>query len=487
MTSTYTVQASITSEMTGLMDEMVSLPGDVAKGLADVPGDLKGSLMASGPSAIHGQTYGTYMGGRAFARFPVRNLQLGNVQMPHFSAGCGGIDMTFGSLSVLKGDKIVDFLKATAMSAVGVITQVALGAITPLLASKLEWAKDVVDKINGFNLNSCEVAQHAVAGGMNTMGIQSDCINNNMVYEGMDRDEAREGCMESAKMDASLKKAPAEAQPFYGNIVWELLKKTIGTASGTKDERELIMSMIGTNIYDKDGPAPGGSSVPEKTSTASTPRAFAPKLTDIAHLLYGNGPGGQTDAKTIPLVIFDCGTDDACLNPKEKTIKQGSFSAKVAKDLQGIADKIRHHDKLGADEELIINQTSMPVYQMMSLGTQVQGSFLAEQMIDTYKDVIAADYAYAMLARNIQAGMSAMTQKIKMTTPQADELKDLMQAAVHLRQDLRAQHSDAQRKVADMSATATVMQNLERAMTTSMPERVLALTSPGGPGGTGNK
>lgn len=499
MSSTTATQAGITEEMEGLMNEMSRLPAGVAKGLSEVPGDLKGSIMANGPSAIHGQTYGTYMGGGAYARFPVRNLQLASIEMPHFSAGCGGIDMHFGSLSVIKTDKIVDFLKATAMNAVGVLTQVAISSITPMLGDALKWAMDKVDKINGFNLNSCQLAQQGVEGTMSaiTASESSECINSRMIYDGMDRAEAIDECQTRQQMKEGLEKGSGP-KLFYGNIVWELLKKTLGDANETKEERELIMSMIGTKVYHKDGAgaAPGASGgsalsgdqkVPEKTSVKKPPTTYVPTINHLSHLLYGNGKSADATKDTIPLEIFDCGNDAACLAPTKKTLSQGSFSAKVRNGLQSIADKIRSRQPLGAQEELIINQSSLPVMQMMQLGTAVKGSWLAERMIDKYQDVIAADFAYVMLARNIQAGTSAMKQKIlKMSTPQEEDLKEMVTAAVTLRQEIHEQHEEFARKVADMSAIMTVMQNLERAMTSHMPDRVLALTGPG-QAATGNK
>ncbi len=477
-TSSLSVRASIDSEMTDLYNGLANLPAGVATGITD-------GVLASGPSAFHGQTYHTYMGGRVYKRLPVRNIQLANIEMPHFSAGCGGIDMFLGSFSHLDGDKLVEFLRATAMSAVGVITQVALGAITPLLASKLEWAKDVIDKINGMNLNSCEAAQHLVAGGLNatTQNKNTECIQRMMVYEGIDADKAKDRCSTVAgNADADAFGGEADPPPFTGNLTWEALKKTLGSAP--RDEREMIMSMVGSHLYYPDGP---GSS--EKISTATTPKPIVANVTDISTVLYGQ-EASPTAGGRVMVKMWRCDEADRCMNPTEQMVSFESYAERVGRLMREMADAIRTHSDLSAEAELMtfINQTTLPVYDMMSIGTEVANSHMAEQLAETYRDVIAADYAWALLERNIRSGQKALAQQFKLSKPQeAVQSKIILEANERLR-FINIQRNEALTKVADINNITTSLQTLQRTMATHMPERVIAMTTGApGPGATGKK
>ena len=58
-----------------------------------------------------------------------------------------------------------------------------------------------------------------------------------------------------------------------------------------------------------------------------------------------------------------------------------------------------------------MNQTTEPVHKMLSIGTSIPGSGLSDSLIAQYRDVIAADYAYVFLERNLRLGMAALDKK----------------------------------------------------------------------------
>jgi hypothetical protein len=80
--------------------------------------------------------------------------------------------------------------------------------------------------------------------------------------------------------------------------------------------------------------------------------------------------------------------------------------------MRSIADRIATRTPIpnNSAEVGFVNQTSEPVYKMLSVGTSIPGSGLADSLIGQYRDVIAADYAYVMLERNLRVGMAAPGQ-----------------------------------------------------------------------------
>jgi conjugative transfer pilus assembly protein TraH len=496
----FPVRANIANEMTNLVRDIgeahVNDTRAVVRGLRNLPQDVADGItdgaIGEGPSYFRGQSYNTFVGGRVYQRFPTRNLQFMNVEMPRFSAGCGGIDVYLGSISHLRADQLVQFLRATAMGAVGVITQVALGAITPLLASKLEWAKDVMDKINSLNVNSCEAAQHLVSGAAgitNSFG-GNDCVQRRMIYEGMDINEARSECDTTAKMDTARTNAPDQPPPFTGNLVWEALKRSM---PGThRQERELIMSLVGTKLYPPNKPLAEATAPlarapadPDKTTIQTTAREIAPAHIELEQILRGTQDSANPDQVSVTMLV--CDEEDRCMAPTETAVSIPSYSYRVAQLMYGVADAIRTHSDLTQDQLNFINQANLPVYSMMSVGTELQNSSMAELLVETYRDVIAADYAFAMLARNLAAGYKALRTSFSLDTHQQEDQAKIIAAARATMHQLQGQRDQALNKVADINAITKALQELQRTMASNMPAHVMNMTAPGGHGPTGKK
>ena len=81
--------------------------------------DMGAAANATGPVAYQGQSAGYYSGGNIWTRFPQKNVNPVNLQLPGVKAGCGGIDVFSGSFSFINTDEIVAMLKATANNALG--------------------------------------------------------------------------------------------------------------------------------------------------------------------------------------------------------------------------------------------------------------------------------------------------------------------------------------------------------------------------------
>ena len=116
------------------------------------------------PHAYQAQRAGFYTGGSLYARSSVRNLQLMRVNWPKVSAGCGGIDMTFGGFSHIKGKEFVDFTKNVLNNSQGLAFQLALEQATPLLGNVATKLGNVSTWINQGGLNSCQISESGVLG-----------------------------------------------------------------------------------------------------------------------------------------------------------------------------------------------------------------------------------------------------------------------------------------------------------------------------------
>lgn len=93
------------------------------------------------------------------------NFQPVSLTGPSVKAGCGGIDLTFGSFSFLDVDKIVQLLQAMMAQAPGVMFDLALKTLCPACADTIKALNQLANQINQMNMNSCS-ANKALAGFM---------------------------------------------------------------------------------------------------------------------------------------------------------------------------------------------------------------------------------------------------------------------------------------------------------------------------------
>ena len=84
------LMASPTPALAGVEGEMQSFMSDMGA-----------QANVTGPSAYQGQSAGYYSMGSVWSRFPQKNIQPFNIQLPHARAGCGGIDLFAGSFSFI--------------------------------------------------------------------------------------------------------------------------------------------------------------------------------------------------------------------------------------------------------------------------------------------------------------------------------------------------------------------------------------------------
>jgi hypothetical protein len=115
------------------------------------------------------------------------------------------------------------------------------------------------------------------------------------------------------------------------------------------------------------------------------------------------GPAGQPPACAVEQGPF--GPD----RPREPEIISGQAVAcnrQSARSAQpGLAS--RAPIPKPSPEVGFVNQVSEPVYKMLSIGSTIPGSGLTDSLIGQYREVIAADYAYVFLGRNLRIGTAA--------------------------------------------------------------------------------
>ena len=418
------------------------------------------------PGAFRGQAYNTYTGGNFMMRSPNKVYQLAAIQFPSAKAGCGGIDVFGGSFSHISAEEFKNMLRNITAALPGIAFQLALEAVSPLLGGLTKWAKGLETWINNARINSCETAKAIVSTAAESLGYSSQETCADLAMEmGMesDRDAARRRCSSDRPSILASARGSGDANvrnkaPFVGNLTWQALKKT-GTYLDD-NERELIMSIVGTVIY-----------YPEESGR--DPETIAPTLTSISQLLYGQAAGSGSD---VVQHLLRCNDYTAC---DVVTVNTGynltPFTAKVEALMRSIAEKIATRTAIpnNSAEVGFVNQTTEPVYKMLSIGTSIPGSGLADSLIGQYRDLIAADYAYVFLERNLRLGLAALDKDYTLQQTQREQARDIRQRALTMLSQIAQEKNTLYQKVGSFRAVSGHLEELERQLRSSMPQHVM--------------
>ena len=418
------------------------------------------------PGAFRGQTFNTYTGGSLFMRAPNKVYQLAAIQFPSAKAGCGGIDVFGGSFSHISAAEFKNMLRNITAALPGIAFQLALESVSPLLGGLTKWAKGLETWINNARINSCETAKAIVSTAAEAAGYSSQEACSDLAIEmGLesDRDAARRRCATDRTSILASARTSGDANvrnkaPFVGNLTWKALQRT-GTYLDDQ-ERELIMSVVGTVIF-----------YPE--DAARDPEPVAPTITSISHLLYGQAAGAGTNVTQHLLRCNDyTNCDVVTLNT---AYTHTPFTARVETMMRSIADKIATRAAIpnNSAEVGFVNQTTEPVYKMLSIGATIPGSGLSDSLIAQYRDVIAADYAYVFLERNLRVGMAALDKDYTLQQTQRDRANLVRQRAQAMLLQLSQEKNLLYQKVGSFRAVSSHLEQLERQLRSSMPQHVM--------------
>ena len=448
---------------------VASYPADLNADMQAMFNDLGALGNVTTPGAFRGQAMNLYTGGSLMMRAPGRNYPLLQAQLPSLRAGCGGIDLYNGAFSFINKQQFIALLQNIGANATGYAFKLALQSISPDIDKLLTELQDQINKINAMNINSCEAAQALVNGvvGEYDNSIQSGCANISQYLGSVaDRADARLTCATNAP--AIAKAAANSTDPnvrnvtfVKGNVTWLALNQVGGSIS--REEKELIMSVIGTVILYP--PADDGS--------GATPRYTEPTIVGLRDLLLGRG-ASATDGN-VDIEVYVCDEPEECLNPTRSTMSVKPFTRLIAERLRRMSDNIAARSPQTPVDIGFVNNTTEPVYKMLSVANAVPGSGTAETLIETYKDVIALDYAETFLNRAIRQALSALSQVLKRTGVEQQYIDAIRENAQEAQRQLLAEKQAAYAKVRSVSSMTQDLQTLERQLWGSMPSSVKSM------------
>lgn len=399
------------------------------------------------PRAYQSQKAGYYTGGNLYVRSSVKNLQIMRMNWGKVSAGCGGIDITMGGFSHIKGKEFVDFTKNVLNNSQGLAFQLALEQATPLLGNVGTKLQNIATWVNQTNQNSCAVAESAVLGlaPRTRMAQQHACQSvghtKNIFSDWAD---ARQGCGKGTgnyDYDRVIDENKENDEVIDNtNLVWNALKKNELFATD-KQLAQLMMTLSGTVIVTRDKE---GTHVQRFASLASS-----------NNLISGLLRGGNVS-------IYQCDELVKCLNPSLTTtsidVDEG-LSSKVRSLIADMASKIKTNEEQTPEVIGLTEATQYPVMKMVT----VQMALIKDSAImDTtrYSEPIAIDILFRYLNDSLHLVKQA-SGIVQYPAAMMNEFQtDLSQARLELTQMESTAHQRMSMAIQMIKETQTIEQML---------------------------
>ena len=357
------------------------------------------------PRAHKGQEAGYYTGGSLFARTPVRDLQIAQVELPGYRSGCGGIDLFAGGFSFVNSDQLVTLMKNILNNAQGYAFTLALEAATPQLANVIKYLQEQAAKINAMNVNSCETTAALVGSVWPRTQEAQRRVCADIGSKGIFRDyaDAKQKCGAEGQLSKTLDQGSGAHKNLVfkeGNLAWKAIKQN-AFLSSDQELAELFMSLSGTIIVRQTSrPLLKDETLDNLDHAFETKPSLATNM-DLLNALLNGGK-----AK-----IYKCDTDDKCLNPTTTSIDikpEHNLKTKVGKILQKLAVKFYADTKLGNTDIGLMEATTLPIQKMLN----VQMAFYKDQTIldiSSYTDIIAVDILFQYLNESLNVVRASAT------------------------------------------------------------------------------
>ena len=217
---------------------------------------LGGEGNTTSPGGFQDQAAGYYTGGSVMLRQKNKAVSPLNITLPHAGAGCGGVDLSFGSVSFVKAQEMVELLRRMGSAVPTYAFQLALKTMAPQVETLLSSIRKMVQDMNGLMLDSCHLTQNALDSLWPKGTAAGEMICQNATRSGnTDWFGARKHCADESKVQQKVEetraKYPDLMQGEY-NLTWHVLQKIPGYTDN-QDFAHFIMTIVGTVISRKDG------------------------------------------------------------------------------------------------------------------------------------------------------------------------------------------------------------------------------------------
>ena len=398
---------------------------------------------STSPQAIETQRLRGVYGGSMSFRSPGRSINIMQFAPPRIDAGCGGVDIFFGSFSFINGAQFEQLLRSIAANAVGFAVKAAIGAMCNPCGAILGELEKAIRELNSLAKNTCAIANSLVNGGdiggklAESAGKIGGHIKSalSMTSDWVAGENQRQA-ETPQKTAAAGGGAAADNNPIIGNLVWRAAKETMSSGSNTlsaflspNEAIEMVQGLYGTVILKpkEEGEKCTDATTPERCDTP--PVYIPPTITTWNQLLKPKeyGPGGVSILKCLN---SDCtrvqpgvlpqwgGTQDAINLALFGTVNMDRRYEWTANSLIGsfhLKSPITNTSQLPLAAKIIIEELGFPILNMLIEVQDVPG---APETLGVLVAKALPKYMDHKLATELQSiGSNAFSAQTKTTMP----------------------------------------------------------------------
>lgn len=336
---------------------------------------LMKSVMPSGTlsnnsraALIKDQLGGHLVGGSMIVKTPgIDDISLGHFTPPTCKLGglpCNAhFDLRMGAFSYISSKEMMESMKQMAQNASVYGGIMLVKTMCPQCENLMTWMEGVGRNVSDILNVNCERMMAPITGTMDKLAKSAEAKRQADLYlSGNSKDSAE--IVQRAKKDSDTD--PAENNPELKtqlgenfNLVWKALSKT-ASQTGTTELKELLMSISGTIVIQKNLPPKVYSSLAEQ---------------ELIEQYMGVSSKG-----TGQITLYACDETKYCLNPskQQKTFASSdTLHSKLSKLLEAITIKIQQDKEnpgLTEEEMDLIDLSSLPLISKIEMDLAIYKS-----------------------------------------------------------------------------------------------------------------
>ncbi|MCQ0034471.1 conjugal transfer protein TraH, partial [Burkholderia glumae] len=197
---------------------------------------------------------------------------------------------------------------------------------------------------------------------------------------------------------------------------------------------------------------------------------FLPRIGSVTvEELVGNDPASAT---TDTIQLYQCDETTKCLNPSTQEVQFTTFRSLVQSKLQRIVDAVATRSPLAdpTDTFQFLSMTDLPVYKMIAVGTRLNNSSVADQMLATYQSLMAAKYAEAYIRGSAEDRRRAIARysTVSTSTSLLNQTTRINESIDSVEREARDVVMEAFRQTSNAWALVEELQSMERAIHSSI-------------------
>ena len=412
-------------------------------------GSYQGNVTPAGVYQSSGMN--TVTGGGFVYRAPRKDFNAFYFTPPSLSAGCGGIDLFLGAFGIPSREEFVAFLRNIGTALPGLAFQLALQSLAPDLNEQVTSFRDMIRQYTNMFQDSCTSAQNLLKMSGAEQWIQKTGFDarNALRASGIVSD--------ASEADAKTRTAP-DGRVALEDLTWSLLSGGSFNASYSKELKELMMTLVGTVIYVREGSG-------KDTVTRAIPIAGQ----DLVGFLFGRPDTQVLESEAFRLRCVEEDGDDRCLTVKKTTLDEVNLPYEFMKAASNYRNSILRRDPnlvSEADMLLLASSSTIPLIRLINATASHRYLGFSQDIMRIYVEAAAFEAvirAMDRLSLDIKAAASASSAS-QTGVIAAEHLKVIEARIDEVRKDIASRSDAVFQQMSRAHSFITQIEHLERSV-----------------------